>query len=131
MDPNSKPYSAIFLHPESRDLLLRWWVEYVQVPLLSDVHADHVTLIYDPSPAEQQLVERGAARIVRVVGWNADPRGQAVSVEGLFASKNKHPHVTVSVAWPTEAVYSNALLAERIIPVAGPDLHGTIDLRFN
>lgn len=125
-----KPYAAIFLHPDSRAELLRWWAAVVKIPLLTAVHADHVTLVYDPTPDEQRLIDVGASRVVRVSGWNADVRGQAVAVEGARTSKNKHPHVTIAVQAPTEAVYSNTLLEQRVIAAPGPLLRGTIDIRF-
>jgi len=101
----------------------------VGIPLLPDVKAHHVTLVYDPSPKERQKVPLGIQAGVRITGWAADDKGQAVHVSCSIPCDNRHPHVTVAVAPGIQAVYSNALLARGVVRRQGPTLFGVVDIR--
>lgn len=127
--PNSdRPYAAIFLSDESQQVLLRWWQDVVQKPLLQDVYAHHVTLVYDPSEAQLEQITVGVEASIEVIGWAADEHGQAVLVRSVPVSINEFPHVTVSTDG-TPPVYSNTLLKQGFIPTPGPQLRGVVDVR--
>lgn len=123
-----KPYAAIFLDDRSQRELLRWWKDEVGVPLLPDLKAHHMTLKYDPDPGLSFPV--GTRASLRVVGWQADEKAQAVAVvPNGVRSHNKHPHVTVAVAAGGSAAYSNQLLEKGIVAWKGPILSGVVDVR--
>lgn len=93
------------LTPESSEKLLRTFP-----PIHPNVKAHHMTVAYKPNQMFFDRYKRmeGQTLKMRVLGHAADERGQAVVVMG--PSDNAHPHVTISVADGTEAVYSNELL---------------------
>lgn len=93
------------LTPESQKALLAAFP-----PVHPDVKAHHLTMAYDPEPAVLERFARmeGQTIKMRVLGHAQDERGQAVAV--YAPSMNLVPHVTISVASGTEAVYSNELL---------------------
>lgn len=122
-------YAALFLDEPSQRRLLVWWKHEVGLPLLGDVKAHHMTIKFDPSPTEAAAVPVGRRAYVKVVGYAADERGQAVLVKSSVRSSNQFPHVTVSVASGTNAVYSNELLARGVTPIQGPSLTGVVDIR--
>lgn len=127
----AKSYAAVLLCPSSQRELLAWWEETVGIPLLGDVKAHHMTLIFDPTASERALVRTmGVTGYMQVVGYAADEKGQAVLVhpEGSLWSKNLHPHVTVAVAPDVPAVYSNELLARGHTQVKGPRLVGVVEI---
>lgn len=123
------PYAAVFLNRPSQRRLLAWWEHTVGVPLLGDIKADHMTIRFKPSEAEIKKIPVGTGATIRVVGYAADEKGQAVLVSSSTPSWNKHPHVTVAVAPGVGAVYSNELLARGYTKLAGPYLTGIIDIR--
>lgn len=130
MDPLNpdRPYAGIFLSDESQAELLRWWAKVVGQPLLSEVHAHHVTLAYDPTQAQLEAIPFGSEGRVEVVGWAADEHGQAVLVRSVPASINAFPHVTVATDG-TPPVYSNLLLEQGFELVQGPTLTGSVEVR--
>lgn len=127
---DNKPYVAIFLDRDSRVALLSWWGSAVGLPFLPKLHADHVTLVYNPTIEEQMKMPLGQHRVVIVTGWAADDAAQAVLVTGAFSSKNKHPHITMATG-DASAVYSNELLAKGYVPVVGPLLRGSVEVRWD
>ena len=103
-------YLGIFLQGEARARLL------TLVPALhSTVSADHVTLVYQPSLSQLAEAPIGQAVDIRLVSavHNGCCQCVAVRIESAsVASNNRHPHITISTAPGTEAVYSNELLAD-------------------
>ena len=88
----------------------------------------HVTLAFQPDTAHlNRLVPHmGEACLVRVLEEVRDERGQALRVELLSPTiaglAKKNPHITLSTAPGTSAVYSNELLAQQAThaPAAEP-----------
>jgi hypothetical protein len=120
------PYAAVFLDDLSQRRLVTWWNNRVQVPLLGAPIAHHMTIKFDPSPDELRAIPIGSQGKLQVIGYAADERGQAVLVRSNVRSHNANPHVTVSVAPGTDAVYSNDLLKRSVVYVQGPQLTGTV-----
>jgi hypothetical protein len=99
-------YIGVFLDEAQRKKLL------AAVPARhSKLHADHVTLVFQPSPEELEKYTLGSEVELEVAGEAFDEKGQAVLVvlKGGVASKNAHPHITISTAEGTKPVYSNTL----------------------
>jgi hypothetical protein len=88
-----------------------------------------MTLKFDPSPGEALSFPLGEAGVLKVVGYAADAKGQAVLVRSSVISHNPHPHVTMAVAPGVSAAYSNDLLARGHLSVNGPRLSGTVEVR--
>lgn len=111
-------YNCVLLDPESKKQLLEKFP-----PKHPKVFAEHVTLQFAPKERVQNL---GEAVKLKVIGYAEDDKGQAVTVElpnGL-TSKNKIPHVTISVT--EKPVYSNELLAKGFQKVEPFELSGVI-----
>ncbi len=124
-------YTGVFLDESSKHRLLEWWAKHTDAKLLGTTHADHMTIKYQPTAEEVEKTPLGQKIMLRVIGWAADEKGQAVLVQPKgVASANKHPHVTVAVAPGVPAVYSNELLAKGSNRVSGPTLTGVVDARF-
>lgn len=123
-------YTGIFLDRASHDKLIHWWTKQVKIPLHEDVYAHHMTIKFKPSPDEVATLPLGKKTTVKVIGWAADERGQAVLVspQGV-ESANANPHITMACAPGTEPVYSNSLLAHGANHGGGPTLTGTIEAR--
>jgi hypothetical protein len=109
--------------------LILWWNSVVGIPLLGDLKAHHMTLKFDPSQEDLKDFPLGEPGVVKVVGYAADEKGQAVLVRSNTPSRNQHPHVTIAVAPGVSAAYSNDLLARGYNPVSGPRLSGRVDVR--
>lgn len=118
---------AIKLDKPSRKLLMKWWVEETKLDLLPNVNVNHVTLKFEPSADDLAKVELGAKVVVRVTGWAADEKAQAVKVAIPVSSSNPIPHVTVATAKGIPPSYSKELLAHGVTAVHGPTLHGAIE----
>lgn len=124
-------YTGVFLDETSHHALVEWWKKHTNVPLLGKVHAHHMTIKFKPTAEEIEQTPSGKKVHLKVIGWAADEKGQAVLVEpeGL-ASANKHPHVTISTAPGVNPAYSNDLLAKGSNRVSGPTLTGVVEARF-
>lgn len=121
---------AVFLDPRSRATLLRWWQGEVAIPLHAQVHADHMTVLFQPTEQEARALPLGAKMRLRVIGWAADERGQAVRIARRdLPDTNRLPHVTVACAPGVSAFYSNELVARGACQVNGPVLTGTLEAR--
>lgn len=118
-------YAAVVLDQESRSRLLTWWEAEVGLPLLAVTHAHHVTLKFNPSAEELGEIPIGEEARLRVTGWAADDKGQAVAVKPSVPTLKSMPHVTVSVARGVRPVYSNELLSG-LVNADGPVLTGTV-----
>ena len=119
-------FSAIFLDDASHRELLAWWEQATGTPLLSKHFAHHMTIKFKPSPEEVEQLDLGKKVRVRVIGWAADEKGQAVLVDSDVESTNAKPHITVSTNGGSPA-YSNTLLSAGSTRIAGPTLEGVID----
>ena len=114
--PEKALYTAVFL--DDPDALKRWWVEETGIPLLPKHYAHHMTIKYRPDAKEVVDLPIGKRAPLRIVGWAADAKGQAVKVESSVRSTKKIAHVTVATDG-TRPVYSNKLLATGIEPASG------------
>lgn len=123
-------YTGVFLNESSKKTLLEWWSKHTDAPLLKNIHADHMTIKYEPSAEQVKKTPKGQKIMLKVIGWAADEKGQAVLVRPKgIESANAHPHVTVATAPGVQAVYSNELLAKGSNRVSGPTLIGVVDVR--
>jgi hypothetical protein len=129
LEAKPKPYVAIFLDPESQKRLILWWSSVVEVPLLKELKAHHMTLQFNPRDEDIANFPLGELGTVKIVGYAADEKGQAVLVRSSVPSRNQHPHITVAVASGVSAAYSNDLLARGHTPLNGPRLTGIVDVR--
>ena len=128
-------YLGAFLTPIGKETLKRWWLRVVKKPLHQNEYMHHMTIKFKPTPEEVLALPVGNTVTLRIVGYAADDKGQAVLVSGVESS-NSLPHITVSTAnmpVPVEEeeqmldepktkkvspVYSNELLSRGITEVA-------------
>jgi len=129
IEARGAPYAAIFLDEGSKRRLIQWWSSVVHTHLFPDVHADHVTLKFNPSKSEAERYQIGQSALVQVLGFAEDDKAQAVLVRPSVASSNRFPHVTVAIRHGVNAVHSNELLAKGYTRKAGPILRGVVDIR--
>lgn len=123
-------YTGVFLDGSSQNRLLEWWLKHTDTKPLGNIHADHMTIKYMPTAEEFKGTPLGQKIMMKIIGWAADEKGQAVLVQPKgIASANKHPHITVAVAPGVNAAYSNELLAKGSNRVSGPTLTGVVDAR--
>jgi hypothetical protein len=123
-------YTGVFLDDSSKKRLVEWWGKHTDTKLLDNVHADHMTIKYMPTAEEYKKTPLGKRVMMKVIGWAADEKGQAVLIQPKgIASANKYPHVTMATAPGVGAVYSNELLAKGSNRVSGPTLTGVVDAR--
>jgi hypothetical protein len=124
-------YTGVMLDEASHHALVAWWKEHTDAPLLEKVIAHHMTVKFKPTAEELEKTPKGEKVKLKVIGWAADEKGQAVLVapDGI-ASAQKHPHVTVAVAPGVPAFYSNELLEKGVNRVSGPTLTGVVDAGF-
>eukprot|EP00050_Salpingoeca_kvevrii_P009509 m.3329 g.3329 ORF g.3329 m.3329 type:complete len:1539 (-) comp2296_c0_seq1:46-4662(-) len=106
-------YTALFLTPESRkDLLARF------PPAHPNVHAEHATICFAPTPAMMTTFPFGETVEIDVQRVVQDDKGHAVLVtvadSHRFAFRNSYPHITISTAKDIPPAYSNELLAEAL-----------------
>jgi len=120
-------YSGIFLDDASHRELLQWWEKATGIPLLGKHFGHHMTIKFKPTPEEVEKLPLGQKVRIRVVGWAADEKGQAVLVDPEVESTNPKPHITVAVAEGVSPAYSNELLASGVTRIAGPTLEGVVD----
>ena len=106
--PEEALYTAVILDDPTE--LLRLWEQETGIPLHPKKIAHHMTIKFKPSPEEVARLPIGKRVNLRVIGYAADDKGQAVAVvpQGV-SSANEIPHVTVAVNG-TSPVYSNELL---------------------
>ncbi len=123
-------YTGVFLDEASHRALVEWWKEHTDAPLFEKVHAHHMTIKFKPTAEEIEKTPVGKKVKLKVIGWAADEKAQAVLVDPGIPSANKHPHITMSVATGVNPAYSNELLAQGSNRVSGPTLTGVVDARF-
>lgn len=129
LEARPKPYAAIFLDPESQRRLVLWWKLVIGIPLLGDIKAHHMTIKFNPSQEELGAIPLGEQGSIRILGYAADEKGQAVLVQSSIRSYNQHPHITVAVAPGVSAAYSNELLAKGHVTSNGPKLRGVVGVQ--
>ena len=121
-------YLGVFLTPQSiRQIIQQFGQEH------PDLKNDHLTLVFKPSDSDLESATIGQRIKMKVVGYAVDQKGQAIAIElpsNLTPqSKNRHPHITISVAKGTKPVYSNELLAKGPIqPVSPMTIEGVVDV---
>ena len=123
-------YFGIFLDDANHNELMRWWREDMGQLPLDTVFGHHMTSKFAPSPedVEKYTPLIGQTFQVKITGYAADDKGQAVSVDTDADSSNKVKHITISCATGTKPVYSNELLAKETKPVDnGPTLTAVFD----
>lgn len=111
-------YTAVFLTSESQKKLLE------QFPAMhTKVFAHHSTIEFRPQYPDIPLGEHYQ---LKVLGYVADEKAQAVIVENIY-SKKKHPHITVSTRNDTPPVYVDEMIENcEIIPVDDVVLDGVV-----
>lgn len=120
-------YVGVFLDPSEHQKLLAWWEKETGLPLLGLLTDGHMTIKFKPTPEDLAKIPLNERVQMKVIGWAADEKGQAVLVDSNTPSFNAHPHITISTEPPTRAVYSNELLARGHTRVSGPTLTGVVD----
>lgn len=116
-------YVGAFLTPMSRQRLLRDFP-----PRHNQVHADHMTVWFNPTPDFVEQMAVGRQVRLKVVGVVEDEQGQAVVIRPAgIKSMNRSPHITISTASGVGASYSNQLLEQKWTPVVGPTLVAVLD----
>lgn len=126
----SKPYAGLFLDSSSQELLVVWWDTVVRIPRLPCLKADHMTIVFDPTPEQVSDLPLGKLSGVTILGYAADAISQAVLVGPTVKSLNKYPHITVSTAYGESGRHSNFLFNRHCKFVLGPSLTGVVDLRL-
>jgi hypothetical protein len=120
-------YSAVVLDEASHRALLAWWPEATNTPLLAKHFAHHMTIQLGPKQADLEALPLGEKVKLKVVGWAADEKGQAVAVDCSVKSTRAHPHITVACSTTGKPMYSNELLSKGVTRVSGPTLIGTVE----
>jgi len=118
-------YTAAFLTPSGAEQLDNWWGTATQKDFHEKHFRHHMTIKFKPSEEEVVSLPIGEDVKLKVIGYAADDKGQAVMVSGV-SSSNSIPHITVSTAEGTSPVYSNELLGLGITEVDGPELDARI-----
>lgn len=90
-------YTGAFLTGAGREMLRSWWLRHVKVPLHANQYMHHMTIKFKPSEEEVLALSLDSVVKLKIVGYAADEKGQAVLVAGVD-STNDDPHVTVSTA---------------------------------
>jgi hypothetical protein len=121
-------YLGVFLEPKSSDDLAEWFARSV-MPLHATRYCHHMTAMFKPTPDMVRAFPLRVNCTLRIVGWAADEKGQAVVVRPScaidFATGQKHPHVTVACAEGVQPFYSNELIERSHVSVIGaPVLSG-------
>jgi hypothetical protein len=119
-------YLSAQLTPMARQKLLRAFPA-----IHSDIRADHMTIWYDPPDRVLDTLTPllGKTTQLKVIGYAEDERGQVVRVATRLPTKGRNPHVTLSVAPGTKAVYSNTLLSRGFKKVTGPSLDAILTIQ--
>jgi hypothetical protein len=118
-------YYAIFLDEASEEKLLKWWVEKIQIPFLDRVYAEHLTIKFKPTDTDVALYTPmlESKTNIKIIGYAADDKGQAVLGLPEIESTNKYPHITISCANGVEPSYSKTLLENHTL-INGPTISG-------
>ena len=116
-------YLSAKLTPMARAKLLRTFPA-----LHDDIRADHMTVWYDPPERVLGKLQGLIGKTVKlkVVGYAENDKGQAVVISTRLPTKNRIPHVTLSVRPGVKAVYSNELLGRGYEKVVGPTLDAVL-----
>jgi len=90
-------YTGAFLTGSGREMLRSWWLRHVKVPLHANQYMHHMTIKFKPSEEEVLALSLDSVVKLKIIGYAADEKGQAVLVTGPD-STNDNPHITVSTA---------------------------------
>lgn len=115
-------YLGLFIPRNYSTTLQRWWVKETGLPVLSKPYLHHITVKFKPSVQEVLDLKDYMGKMipVKVTGWAADDKCQALTVKCQAPVCNMIPHITVATDSSTKPFYSNALLAKGPIhPVSG------------
>jgi hypothetical protein len=124
-DKRKAIYSAVFLIPESKEVLSTWWEKNIEA-LLPKHFMHHMTIKFKPSEEEVLSLPIGQKVMLDVVGYGNDEKAQAVKVSGMD-SDNTVPHITVATNG-TSPVYSNELMSGNVQLISGPQLEGIVGI---
>ena len=130
-------YAGIFLYSEVRQRLLDWWEDNTSIPVLERVWLNHVTIRFRPDNETINALPMGSLVYMKVTGWAADPKGQAMSVDLTDVEIKEHPllsidcpHLTISTDKETRPFYSKELLRsvdQDLLTIPdGPVFHGRV-----
>jgi hypothetical protein len=103
-------YIGAFLTEQSKKQLLTF-IES-KSPLLPNIFADHVTLVFKPYPEDKLKYTFGEKVKLKVIGYTLSDKAQVVVVDTDQLCKNSIPHITVSTNTGIKPFYSNQLLAD-------------------
>eukprot|EP01137_Pigoraptor_chileana_P005074 Opistho-2@47670 len=100
-------FTAIALSDEAKVALLSAYP-----PLLENVYADHMTLVFMPKDDVVSGTPFGNSVNMTVFGYAHDEKCQAVAVDDHGGAESQNPitHVTISCSAGNNPVYSNDLL---------------------
>ena len=121
-------FTSVVLDDASKRKLISWFEKEIGEALHPKKHAHHMTIQFKPSEDAVKKTPIGEKATLRVIGWAADDKGQAVLVRPSVPTTNKHPHITVAVNG-VPPMYSNELLAKGYTKVQGPTLTGTVEAK--
>lgn len=96
-----------------------------------NIYAEHSTIAFKPPRSIEEIIEKfiGKKFNLRIIGYGADNKGQAVVIDNDGSPKglgNNIQHITISCANGTRPAYSNDLLNKQWTPVSGITLIGTV-----
>lgn len=97
-------YIGAFLSEEEKRKLLE-----ICKPSFSNVHADHLTVKFNPSFEDISQFKLGEKVELKIIGIGRDDKAEALVIDTTI-SYNTHPHITLSTAGGVGPVYSNTLL---------------------
>ena len=121
-------YYGIFLDEKSHNNLINWWLNSINIPLLEQKFAHHITIKFRPNNDDiikyNEII--GKAFSLNVIGYAANEKAQAVKIDTNIQSDNPIPHITISCAIGTSPVYSNELI-KNSQSIDGPVLNGIFD----
>ena len=97
-------------------------------PMYPNVYAEHMTIVFKPSEAEDKLMmaEIGMPVDLQIIGYAADDNAEAAVVTGHARLNPGVPHITISTANGVGPVHSNKLLAKGWHRVDGPTITGVV-----
>jgi len=115
-------YLGVFLDEPSKAKLTAWMHRSTAGPgpneggLLENVFAHHMTVAFKPDAATIEAFPFKSHCSLKVIGWSANEKAQAVLVTPTCAFPvkvdNEHPHITVATAEGVKPFYSNQLIRE-------------------
>ncbi len=118
-------YLAAFIDDTTKENIKKWWMKETKKPFLDNQLVHHMTIKFKPTLEEIEEAPLGDEVELKIDGWAADEKGQAIAVSG-FRSSNEVPHITISTAEGVGAKYSNNLLGQGLHEIIGPTFKARI-----